>query len=271
MNTPRAAASDGLGPRPQEPPGRAPLPVPAHIALVMDGSGRWATHRDLPRTAGNKATAQNVFETIDGALSLGVPFLTVFLFSTENWRRSREETTGLLAYLEDVARRRVAEFVARGVRVRWCGSAEGLPASLVQALEHVEAATASDSAALTYTICVNYGGRADLVHAARGLVRQALAGGLRPDDVDESLLATQLMAPRLPDVDLLIRTGGEQRLSNFMLWQCAYAELVFLPLLWPNFTRDDLRRAVDTYTRRERRFGATGKAAPDNRPGGDAP
>lgn len=254
LPSPDTDATSSSGPLSAGRPERAPGRIPAHLAVVMDGNGRWAEQRGLPRFSGHEVAARRVFEVIDGALQMGVRYLSVFAFSTENWHRSREEVTELLTCLEESARRYIDGFIQRGVRFAWCGTSDGLSETLGASLRRLERATAGGTA-LTYTMCINYGGRADLTQAARAAAREVRAGRLRPEDIGEATLARFLLAGDLPDVDLLIRPGGERRLSNFLLWHCAYAELHFTEELWPDFTRQHLLRSLDVYAQRDRRFG----------------
>ncbi|MGD9485896.1 polyprenyl diphosphate synthase [Streptomyces sp. TRM70308] len=224
------------------------------MALVMDGNGRWAAKRGRPRVEGHEAGQVGVFETIDAAIAVGVPFLTVYAFSTENWKRESEEIRRLMGLMEGFAGGRLREFVERGVRVQRRGRTRNLPPTLLKALEHAERVTAHCST-LTYTVCIDHGGQAELVDAARAMARQAREGLLDAEDIDESTLTRFLDTGSLPAVDLFIRPGGEQRLSNFLLWHSAYAELVFPQQLWPDFTRHHFWQAVQTYATRARRFG----------------
>ncbi|MFE4874680.1 polyprenyl diphosphate synthase [Streptomyces sp. NPDC056682] len=237
-----------------EPPLLLPDRIPTHVAVVMDGNGRWAEQRGLSRSEGHWTALARMFETVEAALTVGVKWLSVFAFSSENWQRSTDEVEGLLGCVTGMAGENADEIVKRGIRFRWCGSPEGLPGTLIDDLHELEKATASGTA-INCTLCFNYGGRADIVQAARKAVEAARAGRLDPEDLNEAALARLMLAPDLPDVDLLIRSGGEQRLSNFMLWQCAYAEIAFLPDLWPDVTREHLWQAIADYARRERRFG----------------
>jgi len=229
--------------------------VPGHVAIVMDGNGRWARSRGLPRTAGHEAGEAALFDVVEGAIEIGVRHLSAYAFSTENWKRSPEEVRFLMGFNRDVIRRRRDEMHALGVRVRWAGRRPRLWRSVVTELENAERLTARNDV-LTLTMCVNYGGRAEIVDAARALAREAAAGRLDPERIDERTLARHLDEPDLPDVDLFLRTSGEQRTSNFLLWQSAYAELVFLDVLWPDMDRRHLWQAVLTYANRERRYGA---------------
>ena len=229
--------------------------MPGHVAIVMDGNGRWARSRGLPRTAGHEAGEAALFDVVEGAIEIGVRHVSAYAFSTENWKRSPEEVRFLMGFNRDVIRRRCDEMHALGVRVRWAGRRPRLWRSVVTELENAERLTARNDV-LTLTMCVNYGGRAEIVDAARALAREAAAGRLDPERIDERTLARHLDEPDLPDVDLFLRTSGEQRTSNFLLWQSAYAELVFLDVLWPDMDRRHLWQAVLTYANRERRYGA---------------
>ena len=221
----------------------------------MDGNGRWAQHRGLPRTAGHEAGEAALFDVVEGAIEIGVRHLSAYAFSTENWKRSPDEVRFLMGFNRDVIRRRRDDMHALGVRVRWAGRRPRLWRSVVAELETAEELTRRNDV-LTLTMCVNYGGRAEIADAARSVARAAAAGQLDPERVDERVLAKHLDEPDLPDVDLFVRTSGEQRISNFMLWQSAYAELVFLDALWPEVDRRHLWQAVEIYAGRERRYGA---------------
>jgi undecaprenyl diphosphate synthase len=220
----------------------------------MDGNGRWANQRGLPRTAGHTAGEAALFDVVEGAIECGVRWLSAYAFSTENWKRSPDEVRFLMGFNRDVIRRRRDEMHAMGVRVRWAGRRPRLWKSVVEELEVAEELTKGNDV-LTLTMCVNYGGRAEIADAAAALARAARAGGLDPDKVDEKVFARFLDEPDMPDVDLFIRSSGEQRISNFLLWQSAYAELVFLDVLWPDFDRRHLWQAVETYAARDRRYG----------------
>ncbi len=225
--------------------------VPAHVACVMDGNGRWAARRGLPRTAGHEAGLDALFNAVDGALEIGVQWLTVYAFSTENWSRPREEVRFLLDFnrLNLVARR--DEMHERGVRLRFIGGRDRrLSRSLLAEMDAAAELTAANRR-LTLTVAFNYGGRAELTEA----VRRIVASGARPGDITEQTIRAHLATPDMPDPDVLIRTSGEYRLSNFLLWQVAYSEMVFLDVLWPDFSRAHLFEAVAEYQRRERRFG----------------
>ena len=226
--------------------------VPRHVAIVMDGNGRWAKDRGLPRTAGHEQGESSLFDVVEGAIELGVGWVSAYAFSTENWKRSPDEVRFLMGFNRDVIRRRRDEMHELGVRVRWAGRRPRLWRSVINELEAAEELT-RDNTVCTLTMCVNYGGRAEIGDAARLLALDVAAGRLDPERVDEKVLARYL--PDMPDVDLFLRTSGEQRTSNFLLWQSAYAELVFVPELWPDVDRRVLWRACETYASRDRRYG----------------
>jgi undecaprenyl diphosphate synthase len=228
--------------------------VPKHVAIVMDGNGRWAKDRGLPRTAGHEAGESSLFDVVEGAIELGVKWLSAYAFSTENWKRSPDEVRFLMGFNRDVIRRRRDEMHELGVRVRWAGRRPKLWRSVITELEAAEELTRRNKV-LTLTMCVNYGGRAEIVDAAKALAQDVAAGRVDPSKVDERVLTRYLDEPEMPDVDLFLRTSGEQRTSNFLLWQSAYAEMVFLDTLWPDVDRRDLWRAVEIYAGRDRRYG----------------
>jgi undecaprenyl diphosphate synthase len=228
--------------------------VPKHVAIVMDGNGRWARSRGLPRTAGHEAGEAALFDVVEGAIEIGVTHVSAYAFSTENWKRSPEEVRFLMGFNRDVIRRRRDEMHALGVRVRWAGRRPRLWRSVIKELEIAEELTRGNDR-LTLTMCVNYGGRAELADAAAALARDAAAGLVDPERVDQRTLRRYLDEPDLPDVDMFWRTSGEQRISNFMLWQAAYAELVFSDIAWPDVDRLALWAAIDEYARRSRRYG----------------
>jgi undecaprenyl diphosphate synthase len=229
--------------------------VPRHVAIVMDGNGRWAKARGLPRTAGHEAGESSLFDCVEGAIELGVKAISAYAFSTENWRRSPDEVRFLMGFNRDVIRRRRDEMHELGVRVRWAGRRPRLWRSVIKELEIAEELT-RDNDVLTLTMCVNYGGRAEIADAAAAIAREVAAGRLNPDKVDESTVARFLDEPDMPDVDLFVRSSGEHRTSNFLLWQAAYAEMVFLDTLWPDFDRRHLWAACEEYASRQRRFGS---------------
>ena len=228
--------------------------VPKHVAIVMDGNGRWAKDRGLPRTAGHEAGESSLFDVVEGAIEVGVKWVSAYAFSTENWKRSPDEVRFLMGFNRDVIRRRRDEMHELGVRVRWAGRRPKLWRSVIAELEAAEELTRRNKV-LTLTMCVNYGGRAEIVDAARALAADVAAGKLDPSRVDERVLTRYLDEPEMPDVDLFLRTSGEQRTSNFLLWQSAYAEMVFLDVLWPDVDRRDLWRACEIYASRDRRYG----------------
>jgi undecaprenyl diphosphate synthase len=238
--------------------------VPRHVAVVMDGNGRWAKDRGLPRTAGHEAGEASLLDCVHGAIELGVGWISAYAFSTENWKRSPDEVKFLMGFNRDVIRRRRDEMHELGVRVRWAGRRPRLWKSVIDELEEAERMTAGNST-LTLTMCVNYGGRAEIADAAQAIAREVAAGRLDPAKVDERTIAKHLDEPDMPDVDLFVRSSGEQRTSNFLLWQAAYAELVFVPTLWPDFDRRHLWWACEQYASRDRRYGG---AVPNDLPEG---
>ena len=245
-------------PRPH-PSGVAPPPVPRelipqHVAIVMDGNGRWANQRGLPRTKGHEAGEAALLDVIHGAVEMGITCLSAYAFSTENWRRSPDEVRFLMGFNREVIHRRRDELDAIGVRVRWAGRPRRLWKSVIAELEEAERRTRQNDV-ITLQFCVNYGGRAEIADAAAALAADAAAGRIRPDKVTEQTLERYLYNPDLADVDLFVRSSGEQRTSNFLLWQSAYAEMVFLDTLWPDFDRRHLWEAVEIYAKRDRRYG----------------
>jgi undecaprenyl diphosphate synthase len=238
-----------------QPPQLPPELIPRHVAVIMDGNGRWAAERGLPRTAGHEAGEAALFDLVVGAIEAGVTAVSAYAFSTENWRRSPEEVRFLMGFNREVIRRRRDEMHAMGVRVRWAGRRPRLWASVIKELQVAEELTRNNDV-LTLTMCVNYGGRAELADAARQLAERVADGSLKASKIDEAALARAMYVPELPDVDLVLRTSGEQRFSNFMLWQSAYAEMVFMDTLWPDVDRTTLYEAIDIYARRDRRYGS---------------
>ncbi|MDX3354425.1 isoprenyl transferase [Streptomyces sp. ME01-24h] len=247
----RAPDPHPSGARPPKIPGEL---VPQHVAIVMDGNGRWAKERGLPRTEGHKVGETVVLDVLKGCLELGVKNLSLYAFSTENWKRSPEEVRFLMNFNRDVIHRRRDEMHEMGIRVRWAGRMPRLWKSVVKELQVAEEMT-RDNDAMTLYMCVNYGGRAEIADAAARLGEDIKAGRLDPSKVDEKTLAKYMYHPDMPDVDLFVRPSGEQRTSNFLLWQSAYAEMVFQDVLWPDFDRRDLWRACLEYASRDRRFG----------------
>jgi len=227
--------------------------MPRHVAIIMDGNGRWAQQRGLPRPEGHRAGIEAVHDVVHGALEIGLSHLTLYAFSTENWKREPGEVTRLFAMLGEELRS--TPYLDHGVRLRWLGHPDRLPTELVRTLQRNETAS-RDKRTLTLTLCVNYGGRAEILHGAAAVARSVLAGELDPEQITEGAFARHLPLPDLPDVDLLWRTGAEQRTSNFLPWHSTYAELFFTASLWPDVDRRDLWDAVAEYARRRRRYGA---------------
>lgn len=251
MTIPQAPPLHRDGLRPPSIPAKL---VPQHVALVMDGNGRWANQRGLPRTKGHEAGEVVLIDVIAGCLELGIPNLSAYMFSTENWRRSPDEVRFLMGFNRDVIRRRVDLLHSWNVRCRWSGQRPRLWRSVLKELQRAEEITAGNTA-MTLQMCVNYGGRAEVAQACQRIAEQVRDGKIKPSSIDEKMIARNLTWPDMPDVDLFVRSSGEQRTSNFLLWQSAYAEMVFLDTLWPDFSRQDLWRAVQIYAERDRRFG----------------
>ena len=233
-------------------PDISPERIPRHVAVVMDGNGRWAKARGLPRTAGHEAGEAALFDVVEGAIQIGVKELSAFAFSTENWKRSPEEVKFLMGFNRDVIRRRLDQMHEMGVRVRWAGRAGRLWGSVTSELERAEELTAKNKV-LTLNMCVNYGGRSEIIDAALELAADIKRKQINPEKVSEKKFAQYLDIPS--DVDLFLRSSGEERISNFLLWQSAYAELVFLDVLWPDVRRETLWKAIEIYAARDRRFG----------------
>jgi len=229
--------------------------VPRHVAVVMDGNGRWAVRRSLPRTAGHRQGAETVRKIVEAAANMGIEYLTLFGFSTENWSRPAEEVGELMRLMRYYLKKDLAELHEKNVRVRMIGDRSRLDPDLLQLIENAESTTIRNSR-INLTIAFSYGGRAELIEAARRLATEVPVG-----EINEQAFSERLMTADLPDVDLFIRTSGEKRISNFLLWQSAYAELHFTDTLWPDFGRDDLELAVKDYNQRDRRFGGIGKSA----------
>ena len=230
--------------------------IPAHVAIVMDGNGRWAQRRGLKRTEGHAAGEEALFDTVDGALDLGLRWLTVYAFSTENWRRPVDEVRFLMQFNEALLLNRRDELNERGVRVRFIGRRGGrVPKRVLRHIEDTEALTARNRR-MTLTFAFNYGGRAEITDGVRAVAREVEAGRLAPDRIDERTIARHLYAPDMPDPDLVVRTSGEYRVSNYLLWESAYSEFVFTDVLWPDFRTRDLVAAIAEFQGRDRRFGA---------------
>jgi undecaprenyl diphosphate synthase len=233
-----------------------PQRIPRHVAVVMDGNGRWAQRRGLKRTDGHAAGEEALFDTVEGALEIGLSWLTVYAFSTENWRRPIDEVRYLMGFNERLLMQRRDELNGKGVRVRFIGRRGGrVPRRVRQRIEETEELTRTNRR-LTLTFAFNYGGRAELVDAIAAIATDVAAGRLDPKRIDERVVRRHLYAPDMPDPDLLVRTSGEYRISNYLLWELAYSELVFTDVLWPDFRRADLFEAVAEFQRRERRFGS---------------
>jgi undecaprenyl diphosphate synthase len=230
--------------------------LPRHVAIIMDGNGRWAKARGLPRIAGHRGGAEAARRTVAAAVEFGIPYLTLFGFSSENWGRPSTEIHDLMALLRHYLRGEIAELHRNGVRLKVIGQTARFASDIVSMIEHAEAAT-RENPRITLTIALSYGGRAEIVAAVRTIAEQVASGRLAPEAVDEGCIARHLFTADIPDPDLLIRTSGEQRISNFLLWQCAYSELVFTKTLWPDFSRRDLEQAIDDFCGRERRYGAS--------------
>jgi undecaprenyl diphosphate synthase len=233
----------------------APRSLPRHIAIIMDGNGRWAKSRGLPRIAGHRSGAEAARRAVRAAAELGVPYLTLFGFSSENWRRPSTEIQDLMGLLRHYLHGEIAELHRSGVRLKVIGELGRLAPDILDLIEHAEAVT-RDNSRITLTIALSYGGRAEIVAAVQALAAEVASGDLAAASIDEECFARHLFTAQLPDPDLLIRTSGEQRISNFLLWQCAYSELFFTKTLWPDFSKSDLEQAIDEFRGRERRYGA---------------
>ncbi|MBX3088970.1 MAG: isoprenyl transferase [Cryobacterium sp.] len=236
------------------PPKFAEKLVPKHVAIVMDGNGRWANKRGLTRIEGHRAGEAALLDVVAGAIQIGIRHLSVYAFSTENWSRSPAEVKFLMGFNREVLHRRRDQLNEWGVRIRWAGREPKLWKSVISELKFAEKLTEHNTV-LDLTMCVNYGGRLELVDAVRKIAEEAATGTLRPSGISERTLQSRLYQPALPDVDLFVRSSGEQRTSNFLLWQSAYAEMVFLDTLWPDFNREHLWEAVGVFASRNRRFG----------------
>jgi len=228
----------------------------SHVAIIMDGNGRWANARGLPRTLGHRQGAESVRRCVKAAAELRIPYLTLFGFSSENWRRPMSEVEDLMGLLRRYLQSEIAELHGQGIRLRVIGDRQRLPGDIVSLITEAEALTAKGTV-LNLTIALSYGGRQEIVGAARRLAEEAITGKITPEAITEEAFERHLLTQGLPDPDLLIRTSGEQRISNFLLWQSAYSELVFVDKLWPDFDKEDLVAAVREFTRRDRRYGAS--------------
>ena len=230
--------------------------IPQHVAVIMDGNGRWAEQRGLPRQAGHRNGVKPARAAVESCAELGIRYLTLFAFSSENWNRPQDEIGELMSLFVDALNREVPELDKQNVRLRFMGESHRLDPDLRQSMRAAEVRTRANTR-LELSVAVAYGGRGDLVNAARNLARQAAAGTLDPDEIDAERFAAELEMARIPDVDLLIRTGSDRRISNFLLWSLAYSELYFSDVLWPDFGATELDSAVNSYSRRQRRFGRT--------------
>ena len=239
------------------PAGPAGSPGPHHVAILMGGNGRWAKARGLPRVAGHRRGADAVRRVIRGAGELGIPVQALFAFSTENWTRPADEVSDLMGLLRHYLRHELEELGRNGARLRVIGARPRLAQDIVGDIVAAEQRTRANTR-IDVNICINYGSRGEIIQAARSLARKVAAGELAAEKIDEGLFERELLTAGVPDPDLLIRTSGEQRISNFLLWQCAYAELVFVDTLWPDFGKEHLEQAIAEYRRRERRYGGVG-------------
>ncbi|MEM7226904.1 MAG: isoprenyl transferase [Pseudomonadota bacterium] len=231
-------------------------PPPTHIAIIMDGNGRWAKARSLPRTAGHRQGAEAVQRAVDCAIKSGVAYLTLYGFSSENWKRPVSEIDDLMSLLRRYLQSNIEKLAKNGIRLRVIGERQRLPGDIVEMIEGAEIKTRFNDR-LNLTIALSYGGRQDILAAARHLAEEAAAGRVDPEAIDEQMFSNGLSTAELPDPDLVIRTSGEQRISNFLLWQSAYSELVFIDQLWPDFSELDLAEAIREFQQRDRRYGAT--------------
>jgi len=243
----------------------APLPAnpdpgsgPQHVAIIMDGNGRWAKARGLPRVAGHRRGADAVRRVVRGAGELGIPVLTLFAFSTENWTRPADEVADLMGLLRHYLRSELEELRKNGARLRVIGNRDGLAADIVRDISDAENMTAGNTR-IDVNICINYGSRDEILRATRRLAQRVAAGEITVGSIDQESFERELLTAGVPDPDLLIRTSGEQRISNFLLWQCAYSELVFVDTLWPDFGKGHLEQAIVEFRRRERRYGGVGR------------
>lgn len=228
--------------------------IPEHVAVIMDGNGRWAQKRSLPRMAGHNAGMQTIKEIVKASSSLGIKHLTVYAFSTENWKRSTEEVSGIFKLIIIYIEKELRELHANNVKVRVLGDYKKLPKDSVKSLER-SLETTKNNTGLQFNIALNYGGRDEILRSVKKLAREVEAGTLKPDDISEEMIADHLYTSGIPDPDLIIRTSGEMRLSNYLLWQCAYSEFVFTDVLWPDFTKEEYENMIEIFQNRKRRFG----------------
>jgi len=228
--------------------------IPNHVAIVMDGNGRWAKKRGLARTAGHEAGEAALFDVVRGAIQIGVKELSAYAFSTENWRRTPDEVRFLMGFNRDVLRRRRDDMNDLGVKIQWVGRPQRLWGSVIKELQEAEELTKKNKV-LTLNMCVNYGGRSELVDAVQSIAKEVSKRKLKPEQISEKIISKHLYSPKMSDVDLFLRSSGEQRTSNFLPWQSVYAEMVFMDILWPDVDRTTLWKAIEIYAERDRRFG----------------
>ncbi|MDX1736791.1 MAG: isoprenyl transferase, partial [Alphaproteobacteria bacterium] len=231
------------------------LAIPAHVAIIMDGNGRWAKSRGLPRVAGHKKGAEAVRTTIEEAARLGISYLTLYSFSSENWKRPEDEISALMGLLRRYLKSEIADLHAKNLRFKVIGERERLSKDIQRLIEDSERMTAENTG-MTLILALSYGARSEIALAAKKIAKSAKLGLIEPDALDEDVFAAHLSTAGIPDPDLLIRTSGEKRISNFLLWQCAYSEFVFTPCMWPDFNKQELENAIQEYNKRERRYGA---------------
>ncbi len=230
------------------------LRVPNHVAIILDGNGRWAKQRGLPRKLGHKAGCENLEQIVEDAARLGIGYLTVYGFSTENWKRSADEVSALMQLFRFYMKKLLKVAMANNVRVKMIGEESRFDSDIIDGIDTLVRET-KDNTGMTFVIAVNYGGRDEIVRGVRKLAQKAAEGALDPESITEETLAESLDTAEIPDPDLMIRTSGEQRLSNYLIWQMAYTELYFTDVYWPDFHKEDLIRAIEAYNQRERRFG----------------
>ena len=240
--------------------GRRGVGAPAHVGIIMDGNGRWAAQRSLPRFEGHRRGVDALRRTVRAAIDMGIAYLTVYSFSSENWSRPPDEVRGLMGLLKRFIRNELADLHANNVRIRIIGERAGLPSDVGPLLTEAEEVTRTNTG-LVFVVAFNYGGRQEILSAVRALAVDAAAGRIDPARIDADMFEARLGTAGMPDPDLVIRTSGEQRISNFLPWQAAYSEFVFMPVLWPDFDRTCLEEAIEEFARRERRFGGVGVAA----------
>ena len=230
------------------------LNIPEHVAIILDGNGRWAKNKHMPRTYGHTVGSKVVERTVEDASDIGIKYLTVYVFSTENWKRSQDEVSMLFSLIERYLRSLIKKSKKNNVRCRVIGRRDNMSSSMLQVIEKLEEET-KDNTGLTFTLAINYGGRDEITRAVQGIAQDVKDGKLNAEDITESTISDYLDTSRMPDPDLLIRTGGDERLSNYLPWQLTYTEFYFTPVLWPAFTKNDLIDAVIKYNGRDRRFG----------------